>query len=114
MAVYTVQFTPSGERPPLVPEQLALKQHLGNSAAIHGAEGKPCAPTGLVNGPRHNLLTRTGFAYDEHAEIGFRLPFNGGDHPAGRLAGTEGLSRRQDAVDVIRQAFQLQLQASLV
>ena len=95
----------AGERPPLVSEQLALEQRLGNSAAIHGDEWMPRAPTGLVNGPRHNLLSRTGFAHDEHAEIRFRDPLNGGDHSADRLTGAERLARREDMVDVIRQVL---------
>jgi hypothetical protein len=70
----------SGERPPLMSEQLALEQRLGDGAAIHGDEGMPRAPAGLVNGPRHDLLSGTGFAYDEHAEIRIRDPFNGGNH----------------------------------
>ncbi len=95
----------AGERPPLVPEQLALKQRLGNRAAIHGDEWVPRASTGLVNSPRHHLLSRAGFAHDEHAEIRFRHPFNGGDHSADRLTGAEGLARREDMVDVIRQVL---------
>src|SRR5450755_2982490 len=62
----------AGKRPPLVSEQLSLKQGLGNRSAIHRSEGMPCASTGVVNGPRHHLFPRSGLADDEDAEVRLR------------------------------------------
>ena len=53
----------------------------------------PGALTRVVNGPCHNLFTRTGFAYYEYAEVRFRDSLNGSDHFADRLAGAKRFAR---------------------
>jgi len=55
----------------------------------------PCAPAGLMTARATTSFPGTGFAYDEHAEIRIRDPFNGGNHAADGLAGAERLARRE-------------------
>ncbi len=57
----------TGERAPLVPEQLALHQLLGNGGAVDAHEGAVAAEALLVNGPRDQLLPGSRLAGDQHA-----------------------------------------------
>jgi len=72
----------SGERPSLMSNNSLSNSGSGMAPQSTGMKGLPCAPAGLMNGPRHDLFSGTGFAYDEHAEIRIRDPFNGGNHAA--------------------------------
>src|SRR5271168_4866625 len=51
-------------------EQLALSQRLGHRAAMHGDECEAAALlVEAVNGPREYLLTRAGFALQQHRGV---------------------------------------------
>ena len=51
----------AGKGPPLVPEQLALKQGLRQGGTVHLNEGLVLSIAGIVDGARHQLLAGTGF-----------------------------------------------------
>ena len=51
-----------GEGPFLVTEQLALQQGLGQGGAVHGDEGLLGPRTPVMDGPRHQLLSRPRLA----------------------------------------------------
>ena len=60
------------ERAPLVPEELALEERLGERRAVHGLE-RPVAPPGVdVHRPGHELLARAALAGEEDGGVGAR------------------------------------------
>ena len=59
-------FGRAGERAPLVAEDLALEQGVGNRRAVEGDERRGSARAQLVNGLRHQFLAGAGFAQQQH------------------------------------------------
>ena len=63
------------ERPPLVPEQLALEQRLGDRRAVHGDERTRLARAVEVQAPRHQLLAGAALAPNEDRDaVTFHRP----------------------------------------
>src|SRR5207302_9379378 len=60
------------ERAPLVAEQLAFKQRVGNRRAVQRNVGGVGARTQFVQRLRDELLARAGFAADQHRRVGRR------------------------------------------
>jgi hypothetical protein len=60
----------SSECPALVTEHLALHEITRNRGAIHANERTILSRPAAVDGGRHELLSRSGLAGDEHARVG--------------------------------------------
>ena len=56
----------AGERPFLMPEQLGLKQRLGQAGAVHRHQRTPGAQAALVHSMGHQLLARARLAQQQH------------------------------------------------
>ncbi len=73
----------AGERPALVPEQLAFEERLGERRAVDRHERAAGARAVLVDGPRHELLPGAALARQEDRRVGLRHARNerqDGDH----------------------------------
>ena len=62
----------AGERTPLVPEELALEQGLGERRAAHGDERMIATRRQTVDRSSDQLLPGAGLARDEHVHVGPR------------------------------------------
>jgi hypothetical protein len=62
----------SSERAPLVAEKLAFEQVRGDRCAVHLDEGPLPSFTLKVDAARDEFLTRTGFAFNQHRNVGGR------------------------------------------
>src|SRR5262249_4054343 len=60
----------SGERPPLVAEELALEQARGDGGTADLDEGLVAAPARIVDGARNQLFSRAGLAEEENRRVG--------------------------------------------
>jgi hypothetical protein len=79
----------AGERPFLVPKQLALDQRAHQSAAIHRHERTVLALAGGVHRARQHVFPCPGFATDQQGRVGHAHP----------LEQTEDLAHRRVAAD---------------
>ena len=61
-----------GEGAPLVAEQLALDQPVGDRGAVDGDEGTLAARPQIVDGPRDQLLAGAALAPDQHRDLRHR------------------------------------------
>src|SRR5438034_8727829 len=62
----------SGERAPLVAEELALQETRRDGGAIDLDEGSLTAAASVVDGARDQFFPRAGLAEDEHGRVGRR------------------------------------------
>src|SRR5215813_10655133 len=62
----------SGKSSPLVAEQLAFQDPLGDRSAVHRQVAPIGSSASLVNGPGHQLLAGSTFADDQHGDLGRR------------------------------------------
>src|SRR5437870_2643428 len=62
----------AGERPPLVPEQLALEQARRDGGTVHLDEGPVAAPARIADGAGNQFLSRAGLAQEENSRVGRR------------------------------------------
>ncbi len=83
----------AGEGAPLVTEQLALDQGLGNGGAVDRHEGLVGAATGVMDGARAIALAGTGFAEQQHRDVAIDDP------PQDLHAGVHGRIRGLQAIE---------------
>src|SRR5687767_8351508 len=74
----------AGERAPLVAEELAFEERLGQRRAVDGDEWTARPMAVLVNGARGQFLSRTGLPADQHRAVG------GGELPDAAIDGAHG------------------------
>ena len=76
----------TGERPLLVPEQLALDQSLGHCCAVDCHEWPLAACAAEVQGLGYQLLAGTALAADKHRDVGLHCPLHQRVYPLHRRA----------------------------
>ena len=82
----------AGERAPLVAEQFALQQGVGDRAAINGHERPLRPPAALVDRPRDEFLAGPRLAGDEDVDVAGRHSLDDGiDLPHRRTLAEESL-----------------------
>ena len=59
-----------GETAFFVTKQFGMSQGVADSAAIHRDKGLLTSRTGVVNGSRQNVFTRTAFAHKKDGGVG--------------------------------------------
>jgi hypothetical protein len=96
-----------------VAEELALDETGRHGAAVDLHEGARAARTGVVDGPRNQLLASPGLARDEHGGIGRRHFLHASHYRQQRLAGAHHLGKVVLAVDLLLQVGVLALQTGL-
>jgi hypothetical protein len=90
----------AGERAPLVAEDLALEQRLGEGGAVDGDEGPPGPGTVVVDGAGHHLLAGPALAAEQHGGSALGHPVHHVEHlpPGGAAAhhAAKALAHREE------------------
>ena len=93
----------AGERALLVTEKLGGNQRWWDYRAIHRDERPLRACGSFVNGPRDQLLSRTGLAQDQNCRIGRRNLSDLTQYSAQRFRRTDDVLKHRVTVDLLSQ-----------
>jgi hypothetical protein len=105
-------FDGSGEGAAPMPEELALEQRLGDGGAVHREERTVGATAGAMDRPRHQLLSRTGLAFDHHRDRRRCGALHQAEHLGHGLAGADDIHEALAPGQVAPQSPHLRAQAS--